>query len=94
MECKIEIGQKVAACLLDGTWVPGIYKGRYFNFDSNGSPVIHSKIARGARTEVCSIASECIPIEEFKGQLCHDPYYDNAIPGSVDIDFGVWKYHR
>ena len=95
MKCRIEAGQKVAACLLDGTWVPGIYQGRYFNFDKSGNPLIQCKIVRGSRDNVYSIASECIPIEDFKGELYRDPYYEEASRQSeVDIDFGVWHYHR
>ena len=94
MERALTAGQKVAACLLDGTWVSGTYKGVYLNFDRNGSPLVQYKIVRGFRDNVYSIASECMPIEEFKGELCYDPYYEDATQSSIDMDFGVHHLYR
>ena len=76
---SIAKGQKVAA--REGSeWFAGVYKGRWLDYDEkSGKAIVKHKVARGNREYVNTIVDEVVPLEDFKGELSSNAYYDDAV---------------
>ena len=76
---SIAKGQKVAA--REGSeWFAGVYNGHWLDYDEkSGKAIVKHKVARGNREYVNTIADEVVPLEDFKGELSSNAYYDNAV---------------